>query len=74
MCPRELASQIYSVLVKISESYEQLTCALFVGGTDINDTYSLLEDNGAQVCSKILTPLTSRVDCHWNPWSCSGYF
>jgi hypothetical protein len=46
---RELASQIFAVFVKLSSSYQKLICALFVGGTDINDTYTDLEQNGAQV-------------------------
>jgi hypothetical protein len=51
------------VFVKLSKSYERLVCALFVGGTDINDTYTDLEQNGAQVDRISLYSLENLNSC-----------
>lgn len=46
---RELASQIYEVLSRVSESYSKLKCALFIGGTDVQKNCDVFEKDGAQV-------------------------
>lgn len=46
---RELATQIFEVLVKLSEHHVGIRCGLFVGGTDVTQCIDDFEKNGAQV-------------------------
>jgi len=46
---RELASQIFEVLKKLSEQHKGISCGLFVGGTEVAECVENFEKNGAQV-------------------------
>lgn len=49
MSCRELANQIFAVVSKIAHHFPGITCALFVGGTDVTDSLSHFDTHGAQV-------------------------
>lgn len=46
---RELANQIYGVMTQIGKCYQRIKCALFIGGTDVQDNCDIFEKSGAQV-------------------------
>lgn len=49
---RELANQIHGVFLQIGKHYQNLKCALFIGGTDVKDNCDVFEKSGAQVTTK----------------------
>lgn len=46
---RELASQIFDVLVRLSQHHSAYRCGLFVGGTGVAECIKDFEENGAQI-------------------------